>query len=247
MLDNASSVTWATMDCNTYMSFCETPLEEEAWNGLRLYHAGDVPAAQGHVEVPVAAFSAVDDEANIQRLVSLVFSAGKSTAESMTEEWAEEAERLWNDNHDVEAEEAAPPGNFVSVTDESFERIVGRVHREAGTQVVLLYTGSLRPCESERDVLLSVVNSLTEGERAKLTLALVHCDLHPKPCAAASLARYCVVAQHVAENTCSSGFGPKGRAAYTGRMDKDSIMEFIRAKLPGTLVSREAADSREEL
>merc|ERR1712150_45110 len=173
--------------------------------------------------------SAVDDEANIQRLVSLVFSAGKSAAESISEEWADETERLWNDDHNVEAEEAAPPGNFVSVTDESFERVVGRVHRETGSQVVLLYTGSLRTCEEERDVLLSAVNSLAEGERAKIALALVHCDLHPKPCLAASVARYCLVAQHVAENTCSSGFGPIGRALYTDRMDKDSIMAVIRA------------------
>jgi len=244
--DHPSSVTWATLDCFEYMSFCMNPMELEAWTGLRLYHAGDSPTAKGHIEVPIAAFSAVDDEANIQRLSSLVNSGGRSAAESISEEWADEAERLWNDNHDVEAEEKAPPGNFVSVTDQNWERIVSRVHREPGTQVLLLYTGSLRTCETEHDVLLSAVKSLAQGERDKVTLALVHCDLHPKPCDAASLAQYCLIAQHVAQNTCSSGFGPKGTAIYTDSVDKASVMAAIRAKLPGTLVNQEPVD-REEL
>lgn len=239
-----ASIHWALMDCMKHMSMCDSALGVEAWNGLRLYHAGDKPAAHGHVEIPIAAFIAEDHEGNIQRLLSLVSdSRGKGGASALAKEWAAEARRQWEAKEEKSEEEdwngIEKPVHFTRITDKSFEHVLGRVHQDPGHQVFILYHGSLNPCIDQREEISSAFDNLSVTARKKVTLGLVNCDLHSKPCEAASLAQYCIAAQHVASNTCRGTFGPVGSAVYRGELEREGILAAMKSKLPGAIVNQQ--------
>lgn len=224
--------TWARLDCNRHMDMCDSQLGAEVWTGLRLYHAGS--SRRGHVEIPTAAFTA-DTESNVQKLVALVeLDAGKRSAEILAQEWEDHARNVEREAAELRESTYFETGVTV-VTDSTFKQVLGRVHDEPGHQVFLLYHGSMRDCAEERQQMTKAYRALSTAQQSKVTMATVNCDLHRRPCEAASLAMYCIAGHHVKSNTCPQTHGPRGQAVYTGRMVEEDILHAIESRLPPTI------------
>jgi len=217
-------LSFGALDCNRHMSGCDRAFGGvEVWTALRLFHAGDSPTKGLHI--PTSAFTANDTDGNVGRLLAIALSTSpevKLLAETWRKEAvAQEASLAW----------AAVDEGAVVVTDASFSSVLGRAH-QPGQQVFILYHGSLEACSQEREEMRKAFRGLHVSAKEIVTMAFVNCDLHRRPCEAASLAKYCVAAQHISSNTCKATLGPKGSALYRGPMLEEGIRAAIEAQIP---------------